>query len=201
MKARYQPAFEKALEEMKGIVPYVVASKSDAPFDREKFRLSFFNRSFLIYHPEVKVAELDNESPPPQWLQLLLLHYLLTASGMPVADDWIAYRHLPGAYLFESKFTQRAVAPLVQTFGHDLEAFRRAGLALGGIPMSRTGDAAFRFLALPRIPMACILYLGDEEVAPSANILFDRAAPHYLPTEDLILLGGYLSDALCHHQP
>ena len=62
--------------------------------------------------------------------------------------------------------------------------------------MSRSGDAAFRFLALPKIPMGCILYLGDEEVPASINMLFDAAAPHYLPTEDLSYLGIYLSQAL-----
>jgi hypothetical protein len=62
--------------------------------------------------------------------------------------------------------------------------------------MDRTGDAAFRLLALPKIPVGCILYLGDSEVSPSINILFDEAAPHYLPTEDLTILGSLLNSAL-----
>ena len=62
--------------------------------------------------------------------------------------------------------------------------------------MSRSGDAAFRFLALPKIPVGCILYLGDEDVNPSVTVLFDSAASHYLPTEDLSLLGTYMTTAL-----
>ena len=62
--------------------------------------------------------------------------------------------------------------------------------------MSRTGDAAFRFLALPQLPMACIFYRGEDELPPSFNILYDGAACFYLPTEDLQLLGIYLSQAL-----
>ena len=49
---------------------------------------------------------------------------------------------------------------------------------------------------MPKIPLGCIFYLGDEEVSPSINILFDSAASHYMPTEDLSSLGIYLSQAL-----
>jgi len=109
---------------------------------------------------------------------------------------WVTYRYLPGARLFDQRFTNMAVQPLLDYFGNDADGFRQAGLSIGGRPMTRTGDAAFRFLALPKIPIECILYLGDEEVSPSINILFDAAAPHYLPTEDLSYLGLYLSTTL-----
>ena len=62
--------------------------------------------------------------------------------------------------------------------------------------MSRTGDAAYYFLAFPRVPVACLLYLGDEEVSPSVSVLFDASAPHYLPTEDLSHVGMHLSQVL-----
>jgi hypothetical protein len=192
----YEIALEKALQEIKGVNPYVVASKSGAQYDEGKFKLLFFNRTFLIHFPEVEVEEVGVESPPEQWLQVLLLHYLLRAKGISVADEWVAYRHLPGAHFFERRFLNMAINPLQQAFSDDIESFKKAGLALGGTPMSRTGDAAFRFLALPKIPIACIFHLGEEEIPSRINILFDAAAHIYLPTEDLSLIGAYLSHAL-----
>jgi hypothetical protein len=94
-----------------------------------------------------------------------------------------------------------AVNPFLRTFGDDVEAFSKAGEALGGIPMTRTGDAAFKFIALPRIPMACIFYQGEEGIPSAVNILFDAAVEHYLPTEDLSLLGVYLVGALRKAKP
>ncbi len=44
--------------------------------------------------------------------------------------------------------------------------------------------------------MACILYLGEDEIPPSINVLFDAAADTYLPTEDLSYLGLYLALSL-----
>ena len=189
-------AVAKALDEMKGIVPYAVASKSGADYDGSRFRVPFFNRGFLVYYPEVKVVEEGKSAPVPQYITIILLHYLLQANGVPVADDWIAYRQLTGSALFQRRFIQMAVNPLLGAFGGDVDSFRKAGEALGGTPITRTGDAAFKFMALPRIPMACIFYQGEEGIPSSANILFDAAAPYYLPTEDLSLLAVYLVGAM-----
>jgi len=36
------------------------------------------------------------------------------------------------------------------------------------------------------------VYLGDEELPPAVRLLYDASAGHYLPTEDLAVLGGML---------
>jgi len=189
-------AYQKAREEMARLSPPVAASMSGASFDGERFTIPLFHRSFTIHFPGMKVAEVGSDTPPPQWLEILLMHYLVNADGTPISGMWITYRHLPGAHLFEQRFTNMAIRPLVESFGNDAEGFRQAAQASGGRPMTRSGDAAFRFMALPKIPMGCILYLGDDEVPPSISILFDAVAPHYLPTEDLSYLGLYLCAAL-----
>jgi hypothetical protein len=189
-------ALEKAIVDMKGIAPYVVASKSGTNYDGRRFRIPFFNRVLLVYYPEVKIVEEGKSAPVPQYIQIILLHYLLQSRGVPIADEWIAYRQLPGGKLFDGRFFQMAIIPMLRAFDNNLEEFKKAGLALGGTPITRTGDAAFKFMALPRIPMACIFYQGEEDIPPSVNILFDASAPEYLPTEDLSLLGVYLVNAL-----
>lgn len=189
-------AYQKAIKDMEGINTYIAAAKAGVSFDGGKFTIPFFHRTFLLHHPEVKMEEVGSDQPPSIWLQILLMHYLLTSDGTPTSGMWVTYRHLPGAFLFEQRFNSWAIEPLVQALGKDIEGFRQAALALGGSPMSRSGDAAFRFLALPKIPMGCILYLGDEEVSPSINMLFDGGAYNHLPTEDISYLGIYLSAAL-----
>jgi hypothetical protein len=189
-------ALRRAIEEMKGITPYAVASKSGTDFDGKRFRIPFFNRVFLVQYPDVKITEEGKSAPVPQYIEIILLHYLLQSRGVAVADEWIAYRQLPGAALFQTRFTQMAIKPLLSAFENNLEGFKKAGAAIGGIPITRTGDAAFKFMALPKIPMACIYYQGEEGIPSSVNILFDAAAPEYLPTEDLSLLGVYLVNAM-----
>lgn len=189
-------AYLKAVEALKAANPYIISAKSGADFENGDFRIRFFNRTFIISHHDIRTLEVGVDKPVSQRIELLLYHYLLTADGSAIADEWITYRQLPGAFLFEERFGAQATSRLLRAFDKNLDAFRRAGEALGGTPMTRTGDAGFRFMALPRLPVGCVIYLGDEEVPGSAVILFDKSAPHYLATEDLSILGHYLINTL-----
>ncbi len=192
----FEPAYEKALADVAALNPFAAAGKSGTVFENGKFRVPFFNRVFQVSHPEATIEEVGVPARPPRYLELLLLHYLVCADGASVADSWVTYRLLPGASLFEARFQTRAILPLTKAFGNDVERFKKAAESIGGMPMSRTGDASYRFLAFPRLPVGCILYLGEEDIPGSANVLFDEAAPHYLPTEDLSIVGSYLGGAL-----
>src|SRR3990172_710738 len=99
----YDAALEQAAKEMREISPYVAAARSGVNFEGKRFRVPLFHRFFLVYYPEVRVEEENAQAPPPQWTQVLLLHYLLQAKGIPVADEWTTYRQLPGASFFESR--------------------------------------------------------------------------------------------------
>lgn len=189
-------AYEKAVQAMNDLVPAAVAARSGVQFDGHAFTVKLFNRTFHIEYPEIAISEIGATEPPPLWIRIILLHYLQTADGTPVADHWSAFRELPGGRFFESSYVQQSIAPLIERFGQDLEGFREASRALGGTLMNRTGDAAFRFLALPHTPIGCILYLADDEMPASVNIVFDEAITHYLPTEDVAVLTNYFANVL-----
>ena len=72
---------------------------------------------------------------------------------------------------------------------------RAAAGRLGGADLD-LADAAVRFQALPRVPVAVLLWKGDEEFPGQAGILFDASAHHYLPTEDLAGMGDWLAHQL-----
>jgi hypothetical protein len=66
---------------------------------------------------------------------------------------------------------------------------------LGGRSLA-LADAAYRFEAFPRLPVAVLLWAGDEDIPAQARILFDAHAGHYLPTEDLAGIGDWLAHRL-----
>ena len=121
--------------------------------------------------------------------QILILHYLLNASGEPLTGQTIDFRQVPEGGFYWSAFVSRAQKPLLETFGHDLPLYAKVAATLGGEPLP-LGDAAARFLAFPRVPITHVLWGGDEEFAPEATILFDATIPGYLPTEDIAALSG-----------
>ena len=203
----YKAAFEKASHEIASKNPAEMAQNSGAAYENGQFTIQFLNRNLTIHYPDIKISEPGADDEPPVWLQLTLLHYLINASGaLPAtfhcpaenlrSDEWIVYRQLPGALSAGGVFQRTVINPLAQAFGEDVEGFKQACTSLGGRYLPKSGDAAFTFLMLPRLPMAVVLYLGEEGMPPSVNVLFDATASAYLPSEDLILIGEYLSAAL-----
>ena len=48
----------------------------------------------------------------------------------------------------------------------------------------------------PKVPVAVVVWAGDDEMDGSANVLFDRSAPLHLPVEDLAEIGTLVLDML-----
>ena len=178
----------------------------------------FFGRPHLVTHPEGAVAVLPHaarEADPRALLPradaghahaatvIALLHYLLTADGTPPAGRWLTFRELPDGLFYAQAFAGRAEQVLVRAFGdplagdagHGVADFSRAAEASGGEQLG-LADAAFRFVALPRVAVAVLLWAGDEEQPGQASILFDAHAGHYMPTEDAAGLGEWLAHRL-----
>lgn len=194
------PALYKAYQDMQRLDPYLTAYRSACEFvpeegNRGYFLLRFWGDEYAIAFPKVAVRHATSGTEPPVTEQLLMLHYLLTADGTLPADRWIAFRELPGGLGYYPAFQGRSAAILIRRFGDDLEGFIAAAMALGGDRLTY-GDAAFVFRVLPRVPVAVVLHRGDEEFPPAANVLFDASAGHYLPTEDLAVLGGLVAARL-----
>ena len=117
---------------------------------------------------------------------------------MPPSGRWIAYRDLPGGMFYAQAFRSYAENRLARDLGADdegLDAFRGSASRLGGeaIPI---GNAGYAFQLLPRARLAAVYWLGDEDFASRASILFEDTAPHYLSTDGLAVLGSHLVNAL-----
>lgn len=163
--------------------------------------MPFFGQSHLVAHPAGDVSAGGAQVHVA--VAILVLHYLLRAAGTPPAGRWVAFRELPDGMFYAASFAQRAEVPLAQAFGAvspagfegGLKAFRSAAEAAGGLPLE-LADAAFAFQALPRLALAVLVWAGDDEFPVQASVMFDAAAGHYLPAEDLAGLGGLLARRL-----
>ena len=196
----YGPALALAKHQLVRLDPMRLAHLAGVPYTREAATRGFFTVCFLgtqyeVSWPEGNAHHAADRSRPDVMTQLLLLHYLLTADGTPMADQWIAFRALGGGMGYEAAFRRRADLRLAQQFGSDREAFASAAQALGGERLA-FGDASYGFRALPSLWLAVVLHLADDEFPAEASVLFDGSANHYLATEDLAVLGGMLASWL-----
>jgi hypothetical protein len=154
------------------------------------FRIPFLTRTYRVRFPDFEfVDENDADTEVPIQEQVLILHYMNAMEKKPVSGRWIAYREIPGAAFYYSSFVKRAIDPLKKVFGQNTAGLPKAAEKIGGQAID-SGDVGYEFRVLPKVPLQLILWEGDDEFAPEANILFDETAGSYLSPEDAAWLAG-----------
>ena len=172
-----------------------MAQRSGATFDAkgQTITIQLWDKAYTLVHPELIARDSANAEASLN-RQALLLMYLQIADGTPLAHKWVTYRELPGGMFYANAFHGYAEIRLAQGLG-DVEKFRAAAVALKGDRLT-FGDASFEFVAMPRILVGAVYWMGDEDFASSATILFDAAASRYLPTDAVGALGSQLVSRL-----
>jgi hypothetical protein len=191
-----EETLRQAVKRFAALDPEEAAKKAGVGFDKEDQVISvpFIGQNYLVHHHGGKVTT-EKGDDASVYLAIIILHYLVTAEGTPLTGRWIAYRHLPGGDIYNDPFQKRAVNPFLKTFGDRPEDFKKAAAALGGVPLAHSGISMV-VPVLPRVPICFTIWPGDEEMSASANILFDQAAPAYLPTEDYAHLPAIVTGAM-----
>ncbi|NLM46767.1 MAG: DUF3786 domain-containing protein [Firmicutes bacterium] len=179
-----------AQEKFAGREPLFMAEQSGCPYDpvRQCFTVPYLGRAFTVSYPEGNVYA-ENEDKADFVTAILLLHYLSGAGGAETSDSWISFQELQSGAIYIGPFRKRAVIPLLKGFGTRPQALSRAAERLGG-KKAAYGDLSYIIPVLPRVPLLLILWYGDDEFPPDANILFNRHVNAYLATEDCAQLAG-----------
>ncbi len=149
---------------------------------------------YVVSHPDGEVLKADGTPAEPP-VAILLLLYLLESTGRPYEDRWISFEQLPGGPGYLASFRGRVVAPILRAFGAAPERLVEASGGMEGEPL-KLGDVAVRIPALPRVPIVYTMWRGDEEFAPTANVVFDASVEGYLDAEVLTVLAEVTSRRL-----
>jgi hypothetical protein len=187
----YSQSFNLASVTIRGMVLEERAKKAGADYqrlgDEEKITLNFFLEPHHISFPQIEFYS-PSKKTVSLVTRILLLHYLIRADGTPLTGKWVGYKDIPGGLLYASVFARRVTDPLVRRFGRTAKWFKEVGTQLGG-ETAGVGDASFILKAFPFVPVQYVLWEGDDEFPPSAQLLFDASVDHYLSLEDIVVLG------------
>lgn len=153
------------------------------PYSGEECLVTYPEGEVSLFQPINEEAKLDITD------KILLLQYLTEVCGVSPQGKWISFRELPAGENHYNTFKLEAMYPLAKRFGEESEAFARVCEKLGGkkIPM---GDIAYSIEALPKLELAFILWLADDEFPAQASILYDASASMHLNTEGLEVMAG-----------
>lgn len=169
--------------------PELTASERGVEFDANKglFRVPLLGTTVEVAFPGGGARRTCGEKLTGA-LAVVSMHYLYYR-GEPVrAQEWLAYRELPGGREFSRAFESMAEARLGRALGARPEDFRRVAELLGG-GKAGVSEHSFVVPALPRVPLMVVLWPAGEREEGASRILFKPSAPYYLHTEDLAALG------------
>lgn len=175
--------------------PSRLALNTGSILDGCQFFLKMWGKDILVPFPELIAKNAHTGSELTLVDQGIIAYYYYTADGTRPSGQWISFSELPEGRFYILAFQGYTGRKLAQTFGNDVDTFAHFALSIGGQPYP-FGDLAFRFQALPFVPLLVTCWLGDEDISPAFRILFDAQVSHHLPADGCAILGSRLTSML-----
>lgn len=164
---------------------------ADVPFDGKEYRLRLLGRDYAIAAPAYAIRALDGCAIPPLPTQTFLLRYLLGGSTVASTGQWKTFREMPWGELYIKPYTGRVLTRAAFSFGSRLDAFRAACETLGGIKCAHA-DAGYQFDVIGNYQMQILVWAGDDEFPPNAQVLYSDNFAAGFAAEDRVVAGDLL---------
>jgi hypothetical protein len=187
--AHYQGLYE-ALD------PREAAERCGVPFEQTGEGTGFFLLRLMgtEYRGAFPVFELHSDRGEPlrdSAERILLCRYLCEGRYVPGRGKQLSYNEAPSGPLYYRNFEGRCLKRAAFAFGNDPALFRRIVESAPGLRFEALdkGDAGYRFEFLNGLFMSLLIWAGDEEFPPSAQMLFDDNFVFAFAAEDLAVAG------------
>ena len=159
-------------EKFRALEPASVQERLKAvKWDGKEFAVTLLGRDFAISHPDYAIRALDEGKLPPLPVQTFLLRYLLESRDVFWGGQWKTFREMPWGEMYIKPYTGRVLTRAAFTFGTRVASFKAAAEKMGA-EMVKHGDAGYRFNLIGGYQMQILVWEGDEEFPPNAQILY-----------------------------
>ena len=169
----------------------VTARLEDVRWDGTEFTVRLLCRDFAIAHPDYAIRALDGGSVPPLPTQTFLLRYLLESKQVAWSGAWKTFREMPWGEMYIKPYTGRVLTRAAFTFGTRVAKFRTASVQSGGEPVPH-GDAGYQFRLIGPYWMQILVWEGDDEFPPNAQVLYSDNFAEGFAAEDRVVAGDIL---------
>ena len=164
-------------------------------WDGKEFTLKLLGKAYAISHPDYAIRALVEETLPGLPTQAFLLRYLLECKEVAWRGEWKTFREMPWGELYIKPYTGRVLTRAAYTFSFKLDAFRKAAEKMGATPVKH-GDAGFLFDLIGGYQMQIMIWAGDEEFPPNAQVLYSDNFAEGFAAEDRVAAGDILITAI-----
>ncbi len=179
-------------EKFSALEPASVTERlSGVKWDGKEFYVTLIGREFAISHPIFGIRALDGGKLPPLPTQTFLLRYLLESRDAAGTGEWKTFREMPWGEMYIKPYTGRVLTRAAFTFGTRVAAFRAAAEKMGALPLKH-GDAGFQFDFIGGYQMQILVWEGDDEFPPNAQVLYSDNFASGFAAEDRVVAGDIL---------
>ena len=179
-------------EQFRNLDPKSVADRlAEVKWDGKEFTVRLLGREFAISHPDYAIRALDGGALPPLPTQTFLLRYLLESKDVMWSGDWKTFREMPWGEMYIKPYTGRVLTRAAFTFGTRVAAFKAAAEKMGAQAV-RHGDAGYQFHMIGGYQMQILVWEGDDEFPPNAQVLYSDNFAEGFAAEDRVVAGDIL---------
>lgn len=169
----------------------IISRLPGVKWEEHKFYVNLMGREYAISHPEYEISAVDGGPVPPLPCQTFLLRYLLESKEIVWGGQWKTFREMPWGEMYIKPYTGRVLTRAAFTFGTRVAAFRAACEKMGALPLKH-GDAGYQFDFIGGYAMQIIVWEGDEEFPPNAQVLYSDNFADGFAAEDRVVAGDIL---------
>ena len=160
-------------------------------WDGKEFYVNLLGREYAISHPECVIRAMDGGKLPPLPVQTFLLRYLLESKDVTWCGTWKTFREMPWGEMYIKPYTGRVLTRAAFTFGFRVAAFKAACEKMGALPLKH-GDAGYEFTLVGGYRIQILVWEGDDEFPPNAQIIYSDNFAQGFAAEDRVVAGDIL---------
>jgi hypothetical protein len=178
-------------ELFRSLDPAEAVERTGVKWDGNEFYVDLLGREFAISYPDYAIRATDGGAVPALPAQTFLLRYLLESKRLAWAGTWKTFREMPWGEMYIKPYTGRVLTRAAFTFSFKLAAFAAACEKMGAKKLPH-GDAGYQFELLPDYHMQILIWQGDEEFPPNAQVIYSDNFAEGFAAEDRVVAGDIL---------
>lgn len=167
-----------------------MAARCGLPWDGEQGTLTMelLGEKYTVSHPDFTIV---GPAPLTNAERILLLRYLVDGRYAMPTGQYLTYREFPWGEVYLQQFTGRCIKRFAFSYGARPELLCRIMEHLPARRLERS-DCGWEVELMPGLGVQLLLWLGDDEFPPNAQILFSDNFRYAFTAEDLANAGDIL---------
>lgn len=178
---------EYYIERYKQTDAHEIAARCALPYNEETHTFTFplLGNEYTISHPDYNVT---GDREPSNAERILFLRYMLDGRSAVSGGNYLPYRDFPWGDVYVQQFTGRCIMRYAFSYGFKSHLLPPIMEQLPAKPI-KASDAGYEITLMPGLTMQFLLWIGDDEFPPNAQILFSDNFRHAFSTEDMANIG------------